>query len=286
MTTWYLGPVGGLVAIPAPEEGAEVSPALIGGVHESISGVVTVDRLAQPRAWQLRWPTLPEDDLTYLEAVGRGLVTGPLRLVDPMRRNRLPVEVASGGSVSRSAEAFTQTGGSTPTWVAVTDPPSAARVRGAVSWQRTTTAAASLTTANDADRVPVNEGDQVRASMWVRNAAIQAAAALDAYDAAGAAARTTGTATTLSVGTWTRLSVTYIVASGRVSTRPVLAVASGQSASTLHATGWQISLASEPDGWAPGGGAPTVIAGELAHTYRLFDIPRHTWSMTLRETAT
>lgn len=283
MTTWYLGPVGNLREIPAPQDPAEVTPALVGGVHESLTGSVTVDRLAQPRTWALEWPNLPEDDLTYLEAIGYGLVTGPLRLLDPMRRNRLPVEVASGGSVSRSAEAFTQTGGEDPTWAAVTDPPTSAPVRGTISWERASTAAASLTTADETDRVPVVEGEELRASIWVRGAAVDAAAGVDAWNTAGSAARTTGTATTLHATTWTQLTVTYTAASGRVTVSPVLVVASGQAASTLHATGWQVSLAAEPVTWAPGGGAPTVVAGELANSYKLMDTPRHSWSMTLRE---
>lgn len=270
MGTWYLGPVGALTEIPAPASGLDASPELIGGAYRSLNGQVTVDRLAQPRSWPMRWEALTEDQSTYLRLVGLGLIRGPLRLVDPEQRNRLPVEAASGGSYSRTADAFTQTGGSTPTWVAVTDPPTTAPVRGAISWERTTTGAASLTTTNDEDRVPVVEAEELRASIWVRGAAIDAAAAIDAWDSADSATRTTGTAATLSTTTWTQLTVTYTVASGRVSVTPVLVVASGQTASTLSVTGWQISLSSEATTWTVGGGTPTVVAGsELTDTYVL-----------------
>lgn len=270
MGTWHLGPVGALTEIPAPASNLDVSPELIGGAYRALSGQVTVDRLAQPRSWAMRWEALTEDQYTYLRLVGLGLIRGPLRLLDPEQRNRLPVEVASGGSYSRTADAFTQTGGEDPTWAAVTDPPTTAPVRGAISWERTTTGAASLTTADDEDRVPVVEGEELRASIWVRGAAIDAAAAIDAWDSADSSTRTTGTAPTLGTTTWTQLTVTYTVPSGRISVSPVLVVASGQAASTLSATGWQISLSSEATTWTTGGGTPTVVAGsELTDTYVL-----------------
>lgn len=281
--TWYLGSVGNLVQIPAPAAPADVELTLVGGVQESLGGAVTVDRVATPRTWKFEWPYLTEDQATYLELVGHGQVNGPLRLIDPMRRNRLPRRIATGGSLKRSASDFTNSGGSTPTYVAVTDPPATAPVRGAISWQRTATTAGSLATANSADRVPCIVGEQVRASIWVRNATIQAAAAVDAWDSAGVSSRTTGTATTLSVSTWTQLTVTYTVGSGRVSLSPALVVANGQAASTLHATAWQISLASESTTWTLGGGTPVVVASELSQAYNLFDVPRLGWTMTLRE---
>ena len=282
--TWYLGSIGNLVQIPAPARPAEVEHALIGGVHTSLGGAVTVDRSAtSPRAWRFEWPYLTEDQLTYLEAVGQGLVKGPLRLIDPARRNRLPRRIATAGSLHRSASDFVQSVGNAPTWVAVADPPSTVPVRGAISWQRTATTAGSLTPASSADRVPVVVGEQLRASIWVRNATIQAAAAIDAWDSAGSSSRTTGTATTLSASTWTQLTVTYTVAAGRVSASPALVVANGQAASTLHATGWQISLQSEPTTWTLGGGTPVVAASELSQSYSLFDVVRLGWQMTLRE---
>lgn len=280
---WYLGRVGSLVLIPAPDDPADMSPQVQGGVVQSLLGAVTVDRTATPRTWKLSWAHLAEDHLTYLEAVGFGLVAGPLRLVDPMRRNRLAQQIASGGSQRRATDGFAQSGGATPTWVAVPDPPASVPVRGAISWQRSTTAAAILTTAGATYRVPVAAGEQVRVSLWARGAAIQASAAIDAWNAAESASRTIGTAATLNTTTWTQLSVAYTVPSDRISVTPTLNVASGQAASTLQATGWMVSLASEPAAWALGGGAPVVTASELGQSVSLFAAPRHTWSMTLRE---
>lgn len=280
---WYLGRVGSLVQIPAPADPAEVTPDILGGVAQSLGGATTVDRTATPRSWKFQWPYLVESNLTYLEAIGFGLVKGPLRLVDPMRRNRLPAQISSGGSQRRDTTGWTQTGGSTPTWAAVTDPPGAVPVRGVISWQRTTTAAAALTTSNVHHRVPVVPAQQVRVSCWARGAAIQAAAGVDGWDSSGASTRTTGTAATLNTTTWTQLTATLTPASDRVSLSPLLSVASGQAASTLQTTGWMLSAAAESTTWALGGGAPVVVASELGHSVSLFDTSRHSWQMTFRE---
>lgn len=280
---WYLGAVGHLVAIPAPADPLDASPAFLGAVHESLGGAATVDRLAQPRTWQMEWAHLAENDLTYLELVGRGLVTTPLRLLDPMRRNRLRTEVATGGSQSQTPDAFEQTGGSTPTWVAVSDPPAGARTRGAISWERTTTGAASLTTTHDADRVPLIADEEIRVSLWARGAAVDVSAAVDLWDAADSSTRVAGAATTLHATEWTQVTVTTTPGSTRVSASGVLAVASGQAASTLETTGWSLSASSAAPSWAAGGGAPQVVASDLTHSYSLFDVARHTWQMTLRE---
>lgn len=270
MGSWYLGPAGALVKIRAPATDLDASPELIGAVHQTLSGSRTVDRIAQPRKWPCRWSALTEDETTYLRMVGLGLVRGPLRIIDGETRNRLPVRVAAAGAYTQSAVDFTQAGSSAPTWLAITDPPATVPVRGVTSWQRTTTAAGELKTVLAAHRVPLIPSEQVRVSLWARGAAIQASAALDAWNAAGAAARTTGSVVTLHATNWTYLDVTFTPASDRVELSPLLSVANGQAASTLQTTGWQVAPASAPTLWTPGGGAPVVVAGsELSDTYIL-----------------
>ena len=270
MGVWYLGPAGALTQIRAPARGLETSPELIGAVQRSLNGGVTVDRVAQPRSWPLKWPVLTEAETTYLRLVGQGQVRGPLRLIDPEITNRLPVRVAGGGSYRRSATDFTQTGGNDPTYVAITDPPATVPVRGAISWTRSTTAAGTLTTANALDRVPLLSGEQVRVFQWARGTPIQVSAALDAWDALDAAARTTGTAATLDPVLWTYLEVLYTPPPERILLSEALEVAAGQPASTVQTTGWMVAPASAPTTWAPAGGGPVVVAGsELTETYLL-----------------
>jgi hypothetical protein len=269
--------------IRAPTTDLDTTPEFLGAVHTGLSGNRTVDRLAQPRRWPCKWPALTEDETTYLRMIGLGLVRGPLRLVDPEIRNRLPVNIAAPGAYKQSAADFSQTGGSTATWLAITDPPTAVPVRGVVSWQRLTTAAGALTTASTVPRVPVVPSELVRVFCYARGAAIQAAAAVDGFNTAGASTRTTGTAATLHATNWTYLEVTVTPAGDRVELAPLLVVASGQAAATLQTTGWQIAPASAPVLWTPGGGAPVVVAGsELNDVYIM--IATHGFGLLLLET--
>jgi hypothetical protein len=261
------------VQIPAPKTDLDVSPILIGGIHRSLGGGVTVSVVAQPRQWPMQWTALTEDQATYLRLAGLGLLRAPLRLIDGEIRNRLPMRIATGGSYTRSAVDFTQTGGSTPTWVPLTDPPASVAVRGAISWQRTTTASGTLVTANVTDRVPLIPGQQVQVSCWARGATVNAIVGLDLWDVTGAFdTRVSGTTTTLAATTWTQLTATVTPISGAVEGSPILIVLSGEPASTLQITGWQLAPAANttPITWAVGGGAPIVAPGStLVDTYIL-----------------
>lgn len=283
---WYLGPVGACREIPPPLRGVEVSRESAGEVLTSLGGVRTQFRRSQPRSWPLSWPTLSEDELTHLRLVGLGLVSGPLRLLDPMVRNLLPVQVATGGSYDRDTSRFSVTGGSSSSWVPVTDPPATVPVRGVISWVRAGTGAATLTTSDAADRVPLIPGRTVRLSTWARGTAIAVSAAANAWDAAGAAAVTTGTAATLHATDWRWLAVDYTPTAGRVSASPALSAASGQAVSTVQTTGWQVAfadqLADQPQDWTEGGGAPEILVDpEPKLAYPRWR--RYAYEMLLRE---
>lgn len=281
---WWIGPLGRLVQIRAPAGDLDVSPELVGAVQVSLNGSVAVDRIAQPRTWAMQWQALDEDELTYLRAVGAGLVTGPLRLLDPMMRNLLPLQVASGGSYERSTDDFEALDGTTMEWDAITDPPTGVYSRGVIIWARTTTTTASLAAGRDeTQRVPLLAGREVRVSLWARGAAILARAAYDAWDAAGASVAAEGSSVALSVGTWTELSTTY-TPTDRVALSPRLNVPSGEAVSNLQTTGWQVAYSDQPTTWTLGNGAPVVVASELSHTYLMPGLS--SYGMTLREART
>lgn len=268
MGTWYLGPTGALVVIPAPADGLDVSPTLVGAVTTSLGGTRTLYRSGQPRQWAMKWVALTEDQASYLRLVGLGQIRGPLRLIDAELRNRLPVRIAGGGSYRKTAADFSQTGGSDPTWVALSDTPATIPVRGAISWTRSTTAAGVLTTTAATDRVPLIPGEQVRISLWARGTPIQVSAGYDSWNALGANSRNVGTAATLDTTNWTYFEVLYTPPAGQIELSPLLNIAGGQAAGTVQTTGWQVAPATAPTTWTAGGGAPEVIAGsELKETY-------------------
>lgn len=276
---WYLGPVGACRLIPAPIRALTVDRELVGATVRSLAGATTVYRYAQPRSWTLGWPTMTEDEGTYLRMVGLGLVPS-LRLIDPMVSNLLPVQVATGGSYRRDSSRFGCTGGSYTSWVAMADPPVLTPLRGVQSWVRDTTAAGTLTLADISDRVPL-VGRPVRFTAWVRGTAVTLSAAVNAYDAAGTATLSTGTSLVLDPAVWRYVEVNYVPAAGKMSLVPLLSIAAGQAASTVQTTGWMVAFTGEGGEWSEGGGAPEVVIATLGNTYAKWR--RYALTMTLIE---
>lgn len=289
MADFYLGSLGALRLIQAPMDPMEVSPALIGAVHESLTGLVSVDRVAAPRTFQPQWQVLTEDELTYLDAVGHGQVPGPLRLLDPLRRNRLSRQVASGGSLHRSTAGWAvDDEESAIDWAPITDPPTGVWVRGVIAWTIPAVSADDLVVASGrvsaADRVPVLPGETVRLTGYARGTVgTEILLGLDAWTLAGVSAATEDTLTVLDDTDWSALTVTYAVPGDgtRVAASPYLRAPAGQPEADVQITGFQIDEGA--GAWTPGGGAPVVTATELGETYELVD--KHTWTMTLREAA-
>jgi hypothetical protein len=263
MGTWYLGPSGALVAIPAPAPGLVASPTFVGKVSVSLNGAQTLYRASQPRTWACKWQALTEDQSNYLRAVGHGLVRSPLRLIDGEIRNRLALRIASAGAYTQSGDDLTTSTGIIPDWVAITDPPATVPVRGVLSWQRSSTAADWITTFNSYDRVPLIPGEQIRVSCWARGTAVATTAAIDWWDITGTAAvaRTTGTPATLNPTTWTYLEVLGTPTANEIEAAPVISVAAGVATSLIQTTGWMLAPATASTVWVVGGGAPTVLAG-------------------------
>jgi hypothetical protein len=280
---WFLGPISDCRPIPAPIRGMAVNRESPGTVVRSLAGTTTRYQVPAPRTWRLAWPTMTEDELTYLRAAGLGLTASPLRLVDPMVTNLLPVQVASGGSYRRDVSRFTVTGGSGMSWVAISDPPPGVPVRGGVSWVRNTTAAATLTLSDVSDRVPLLGRGQ-RWSCWVRGTAIAVGAAMNIWDAAGALTTTAGSSITLDPVAWRYLEQVYTPTTGKISTAPVLSIAAGQAVSTVVTTGWQMGWADvmvSGAPWTEGGGAPEVVVTALEHAYARWR--RYALALTLAE---
>lgn len=115
---YYLGPVGALQPLPR-FPGSTFQPEapirLPAGVHESLNGRVTQDRVGvAKRSWSLEFNSLSEADRMSLDAALHSATGAALRLIDPRSTNRLPVDASSGGSVTQSTGAFDSS-------VAVTD---------------------------------------------------------------------------------------------------------------------------------------------------------------------
>ena len=101
---WFLGPPGGLVAIPNPYRDVDRTRAKRAGVHELLGGGAVVDRWGGTRRYTLRWPAITDDQLSVLEYLFE--MPGPMVLVDPSRTNLLTANQSHGTDALRSTEGF------------------------------------------------------------------------------------------------------------------------------------------------------------------------------------
>lgn len=93
-TTWYIGPSGGLVALP-DLEGATRSRDKIQNVSVGATGARTVNSTGFRRTWALTVEGLTRHEQGILHALDEGVIAGPIRLLDPLAVNLLPSRTAS-----------------------------------------------------------------------------------------------------------------------------------------------------------------------------------------------
>jgi hypothetical protein len=104
MAGWWLGKPGALVRIPSPH----VAPGLDAPrqrktvVHDLLGDGARVNLMGRTRRYVLRWnPALTADELGILQQLE--LLPGPLRIIDPTRRNMLTGNQSTGTDELRDA---------------------------------------------------------------------------------------------------------------------------------------------------------------------------------------
>lgn len=268
---FYLGPLGRMVALPCPEPGLENTLTKVAARHQSLSARTTEDIRGFRRAWTIEIPWLTQDDVGYLESCFTGVVRGPLRLLDPTRRNRLSL-AASATSLAPQwtdgTRAVTATSGVLLSVVDQMGPDVAYTSRdGAATvyrpdttllWQLTgTTGRVSLDPGLGVVVVP---GETVTASVHVRApAGALVALALVPRTSAGDGTPVAGTGAV--ADTWTRVSVTYTVPAGVHSVVPQVTTTATTGNVLIAAA--QVEDNAEPGRWVPGTGCPHVLITEL-----------------------
>ncbi|MBM7771721.1 hypothetical protein JOD54_001925 [Actinokineospora baliensis] len=266
---FHLGRLGALRALPSPSLGGgpDATATRIGGVHRSLGGRVTVDRVAVKRAWSLTWPYLDPDSHAYLDALYLGLVDGPLWLLDGERRNRLSPQVAATGAGTRTTAGFTPTAG-TLLWTP-TVPSAPLRLAGGLDWTPPTVGGSLA-----GDRVPLVGGEPVTASAWVR-AGVTTRVRLELYDTDDSPIGHVDSPPS-TPGADQRLVVSLIATSAAAARMALLVEANPSSAHVLT-TAWQLEPAPAPTAWVPGGGAAEVVLDGLSAAY---PVPG-SWATTL-----
>jgi hypothetical protein len=285
-TNFYVGPLGNLMPLPGTEDKVDTPLTVVGGTHMSLTGAFTRDRFGYKRSWTWNYPLLTARQAQFVEALQRNMVPGPLFLLDPRRPNRLPEQIASGGSLLRTPSGFIPSNTTTCLWRPLTYPaataatlPASPILRGCLEWQLLAAGGAGLELAGLAvdgrHNIPVMPGEVLETSLWASGppqAALSGTAHV--YNAAGVELEThTLNPVQLSLTTWLEVGTAFTCPPGAAYLRLTLAASSASPIGSIFITAYQVAkfnpeyvpglrqFCDEPDfgGWSLGGGAPQVI---------------------------
>jgi len=285
-TQFYVGPLGAMLTLPGVESGVDTPLAVIGGTHTSLTGAFTRDRFGYKRSWTWTYPALTQSQARLVEALQRNLVPGPLYLIDPRRPNRLPEQIASGGSLLRTPTGFIPSNTTNCLWRPLTYPaatptslPAAPILRGCLEWQLLVPNGGTLELAGKAGdgrhNIPVLPRETLEVSLWSTGApAASIAGTVSVYNAAGTVLITQAIATQqLSLTTWRLTGTAFVCPDTAAYMRLNITAGSGSPAGSIYLTALQVSRyhpESVPGltqhcevvdfgGWDLGGGAPMVV---------------------------
>lgn len=293
-TGFYVGPLGNLLELPGVASQIDTPLSVIGGTHTSLTGAFTRDRFGYKRSWTWTYPLLTDRQAQLVEALHRNLIPGPLYLLDPRRPNRLPEQIASGGSLLRTPTGFIPSNTTTCLWRPLTYPgattstlPPSPILRGCLEWQFLVNQVSSIQLAGKAldgrHNVPIIPRETLEVSAWATGPpAGWITAIVRVYNAAGTELATHTTAVTaLSLTTWRLTAAAFVVPDDAAYLRVSLSGYTGSSGTSIYTTGLQVARyhpefvpgltqhCDEADygGWGLGGGAPQVVTDVGATTY-------------------
>lgn len=269
--TWYLGPLGDLRALSCPEQGFSTTVTRFGGVHQSLSGARIVDVTGLKAGFEFEWTLQDNSEWTWLNTLHLRHIPGPLRLINPMKVNRLSYR---GASVQQANDQNTGFNFSSGDVAMVLDYPVSAGY-GSRSLKWTTWSAAASATLDPWKKIPVFPLEQTTSSVWMKaSGASTVGLNIVRYDNTGAVLSTSGTTSCAVTTTWTRFSITDTAPSGCVAI-VVKITPPSTYVDPLYVTAAQTETGASATTWEVGGGAPEVLIDQLSSTsprYPLADI--------------
>lgn len=254
---FYAGPLGAMVPLPPllQQNSPELAQSTPAAQHRSLSGTVTVDRLGRMRrAWSLPFDMIEEDDELVVQALLRRSANAPLRIYDPRKRNSLPEDVSTGGSITQSAVAFTDIGAATPVFLAADVPTVfAGLLAGGINWPAVTSGQQLWA---NSEQHPILAGSTYRFSAYVKGSTTFKLGARPFNTAGVEQANVLDGTTNTATGAWQRFSWVYTPAAG------IAAAYFGINANgsgNIQTTGWMVQTdESTLRNWTFGYGCPEV----------------------------
>lgn len=270
---FYLGPPGRMFALPVIERDGEVPAGRTApvGTFTSLKGAKSQDRLGPYRgAWELPYVYLGRAEYDLLDALRRGHLGGPLRLIDPQFPNLLPAQIATGGTDESSALGWSTIAGSRR-FVRPQSIPLDLLAIGAIEWTKAA-AQDELATGRDVSTyrmpTPPNGGPVTVAARMLRAdvpAELAILPGIDSWNAAGARTTTLAAARTVA-GSWGDVVSTVTPPAGAVEWSPMWRAPAG-TAAVLDVAGVRAGHGTTAPGPDRGGGSAEVLIVDLPLTY-------------------
>lgn len=255
-TTWYLGPAGDLRALFCPERNVDVTELRFGGIHQSLGGARTMDVTGTKSQYSFNWEYMEATDYQWLRALQTRLVSGPHRLIDPLKKNRLSVGASSGNIKPHKWPFFTVSAG---TLTNQADYPTGVLGDRAVRWSdRTASSALSLDLDKKTDVFPL---ETVTVSMYLKGAsAVTVGMYIGWYDKDGAFLSSSTTTSHSVTTSWARYSATKTAPAGAAT--GVLTI-NAVATTTINIAASQFETGSSATSWEQGGANPIVLVDQL-----------------------
>lgn len=264
-TLFYVGPVGGMLAIPAVDSN-DPTVDVYEAENDSLDGSATFDRFGVKRSWTLGIEALTPRLESELIAMRTGVLAGPLYLVDPLAVNAFPSDVASAGSSPYRVSPFTTDTAGVIADVVPSDPasfPLPRRHKSVVRVANGGAATARLLT----PFVPVLS-ESYTLSVFVKSTAVVTVELVGGTGVVAASSVSTGG------GAWQRVTATGTPAGGTAVFR--VAVPAG---ATVDVAAPQLERGAL-SAWSPGVGTPRVVMSKLDRTSPIY--PYTTCTPTFR----
>lgn len=273
-TTWYLGPPGDLRALICPERDIDVTELRFGGMHQSLGGARTMDVTGIKAQYTFNWQYLDQSDYLWLRALHTRLITGPHRMIDPLKKNRLSMSTSDGDIYPAKWPSHTITGG-----LLTRFPDYPTGVLGQYSVRWSDRPASSVMALDNVKRTDVFPLEAVTVSAYLKGAsAVTVGMYIGWYDNTGTFISSSTTTNHSVTTSWARYETSKTAPAGAV-----LAVMSltATATTTFSIAAPQFETGSTATAWEQGGANPVVLIDQLGSVSPRY--PTRNCSMTLLE---
>jgi len=260
--TWYFGWLGEMRSLLTPNVNLTNVEERYGGVHQSLNGARTVDVTGLRRTYEMDWDYLTDDEVAWLYAFYRRMITQPSYLIDPTKKNLISEQASVANThgmndlgVSYNSTVVREFRNDYPTGLSIIGDRVPLIVSTGVTggWVRLD---------GDDNWIPVTVGEPITFSIYMRcdSGTVNLSMVADWADKYGVELPGTFIAKTVTTS-WQRFSITVTPTGSQAGLRPAIVFPTGTINLRLAAP--QVEYGSVATTWEMGGGRAKVMIDQI-----------------------